>query len=80
MAGYVAADLYWGRCDRELVDRSLLGTEWYGMVLYSLLGTMLKRMTLYISTWEGVVAYDAVYTYWGSFGREWVESLLGTVW
>ena len=24
--GYVAVDLYWGRCGREWDDRSLLGT------------------------------------------------------
>ena len=32
MVGYVAVDLYWGRCGRKWGDRSLLGTEW-GMVL-----------------------------------------------
>ena len=28
MVGYVALDLYWGRCGRKLGDRSLLGMEW----------------------------------------------------
>ena len=28
VVGYVAVDLYWGRCGRECGDRSLLGTEW----------------------------------------------------
>ena len=65
--GNGAIDLYWGRN----------GTVWCCRFL---LGTMLKRMTLYISTCEGVVGYDVVYTYWVSFGRECVESLLGTVW
>ena len=32
MVGNVAVDLYWGRCGRELGDRSLPGTEWYSMV------------------------------------------------
>ena len=28
MVGYVAVDLYWGRCGRECGHISLLGTEW----------------------------------------------------
>ena len=31
--GYVAVDLYWGRCARELGYRSLLRSQWWGMVL-----------------------------------------------
>ena len=30
---YPIVDLYWGRCGREWGNRSLLGTEWWGMVL-----------------------------------------------
>ena len=33
MVGCDAVDLYWGRCGRKCDDRSLLGTEWLGMVL-----------------------------------------------
>ena len=33
VVGYVAVYLYWGRCGRKWGDRSLLGTEWKGMVL-----------------------------------------------
>ena len=29
----------------------------------------LKRMTLYIPTWDGVVVYGAVYLYWRRCGR-----------
>ena len=28
VVGYVAVDLYWGRCGREWGDRFLLGTKW----------------------------------------------------
>ena len=31
--GYVAVDLYWGRCAREWGYRSLLRSQWWGMVL-----------------------------------------------
>ena len=48
MVGKVAIDLYWGRNGRVWCCRSLLGT-------------MLKRITLYISTGDGVVGYGAVY-------------------
>ena len=27
VVGYIAVDLYWGRCGRKLDKRSLLGTE-----------------------------------------------------
>ena len=41
----------------------------------------MKRMTLLISTGDGVVGYGAVDLYWGRCGREWGErSLLGTKW
>ena len=33
MIGYVAVDLYLGRCGREWGDRFVLGTVWYGMSL-----------------------------------------------
>ena len=32
VVGYIAVDLYWGRCGRKLDERSLLGTERQGMV------------------------------------------------
>ena len=50
MVGNGAIDLYWGRNSRVWWFRSLLGT-------------MLKRMTLYISTGDGMVGYGAVYLY-----------------
>ena len=41
---------------------------------------MLKRMTLHISTGDGVVGYGAVYLYWGRCGRiPDCRYLLGTV-
>ena len=48
----------------------------------SLLGTMLKRMTVYISTWGGLVGYGAVRMYhWRRCGRRTqCRSLLGTLW
>ena len=46
--GNGATDLYWGQNGRVWCCRSLLGK-------------MLKRMTLYISTGDGVVEYGAVY-------------------
>ena len=49
--GYGAVDLYWGRNGRVCCCRSLLGM-------------MLKKMTLNISTGDGVVGYGAVYLYW----------------
>ena len=70
VVGYIAVDLYWGRCGRKLDERSLLGTE----------RSMLKRMTLYISAGDGVVGYGAVYLYWRRCGRlPHCRSLLETV-
>ena len=60
-------DLYWGHNGRVWCCRSLLGT-------------MLKRMTRYISIWDGVVRYGSVYLYWRRCGRiQYCRSLLGTV-
>ena len=60
-------DFYWERSSRIWRCRSLLGT-------------MLKRMTLYISTWDVEVGYGAVYLYWRRCGRlPHCRSLLGTV-
>ena len=59
VVGYVAVDLYWGRCGRN----GEIDLYWDGMVGYGcrfLLGTMLKRMTLHISTGDGMVGYGAV--------------------
>ena len=59
MIGYVAVDLYCGRYGRN----GSIYLYWDGMVGYgcrSLLGTMQKRMTLYISTGDGMVGYGAV--------------------
>ena len=50
VVGNWAIDLYWGRNGRVWCCRSLLGT-------------MLKRITLCISTGDGVVGYGAVYRY-----------------
>ena len=65
---YVAVDLYWGRCDWKWGDRSLLGTEWKGMVLL-------------IPTGDDDKENDTVYLYWGQCGRVLrCMSLLETVW
>ena len=59
VVGYVAVDLFWERCGRNVA----IDLYWDGMVRYgcrTLLGTMLKRMTLYISTGDGMVGYGAV--------------------
>ena len=50
--------LYWGRNGRVWCCRSLLGT-------------MLKRITLCISTGDGVVGNWAIDLYWGRNGRVW---------
>ena len=81
MVGKGAIDLYWR------------GNGGYGVV-DPYWGTMLKRMTLYISTEDGMVGYGAVCItgdgvvdyrnvdlYWGRCGREWGNrSLLRTQW
>ena len=56
VVGKGAIDLYWGRNGRVWCCRSLLGT-------------MLKRITLCISTGDGVVECGAVDLYWGRYGR-----------
>ena len=67
MVGNGAKDLYWGQNGRVWCCRSLLGTR-------------LKRMTLYISSGDGVVGYGAVYLYWRRFGTlPHCRYLLGTV-
>ena len=68
MVGYVAVDLSWGRCGRKWGERSLLGTEWKGMVLS-------------IPTGDDDEENDTVNLYWGRCGRVWrCISLLETVW
>ena len=68
MVGYVAVDLSWGRCGRKWGDRSLLRTEWKGMVLS-------------IPTGDDDEESDTVNLYWGRCGRVWrCISLLETVW
>ena len=68
MVGYVAVDLYWGCCGRKWGNRSLLGTEWKGMVLL-------------IPTGDDDEENDTVNPYWGRCGRVWrCMSLLETVW
>ena len=80
VVGYVAVDLYWGRCGRELGVRSLLGRNGRVWCCRSLLGTMLKRMTLYYLSGDGVVGYGAVYLYWRRCGTLLhCRFLLGTV-
>ena len=67
MLGYVAVNLYCERIGKVVRFRSLLGT-------------MLKRMTLYISTGDGMVGYGAVYLYLRRCGRlTHRRSLLGTI-
>ena len=68
MVGYVAVDLYSGRCGRKWGDRSLLGTE-------------LKSMVLLIPTGDDDEENDTVNPYWERCGRVWrCMSLLETVW
>ena len=82
MVDYPNVDLYWGRC--VVVGNGAIDLYWghNGGVwcCRSLLGTMLKRMTVHISTGDGVVGYGAVYLYWGRCGRiPDCRYLLGTV-
>ena len=65
---YPNVDLYWGRCGRERGKYLYWGRTGGVWCCRSLLGTMLKRMTLHISTGDGVVGYGAVYLYWGRCG------------
>ena len=68
VVGYVAVDLSWGQCGRAIdLYWGRNGRVW---CCRSLLGTMMKRMTLLISTGDGVVGYVAVDLYWGRCGRE----------
>ena len=55
VVGNGAKDLYLGRNGRVWCCRSLLGT-------------MLKRMTLYYLSGDGVVGYGAEYLYWRRYG------------
>ena len=75
MVGKMSIDLYRGQSDRvwrstgDVVARNwAIDLTWgrNGRVWYcrSLLGMMLKKMTLNISTGDGVVGYGAVYLYW----------------
>ena len=57
VVGNVRIDLYWGRNGRVWCCRSLQGT-------------MLNRMSLYISIGDGVVEYGAVCFYWRRCGRQ----------
>ena len=79
VVGYVAVDLYWGRCGREWGDRSLLGRNGRVLCCRSLLGTMLKKMTLYISTGDGVVGFGAEYLWRRCGTLPHCRALLGTV-
>ena len=63
MVGYVALDLYWGRCDRKLGDRSLLGMEWLGMVLLIPTGDDAEENDTVYLYWSGVEGYGVVYLY-----------------
>ena len=67
---YRTVYLYWGRCDREWGNTYLYwgrnGRVW---CCISLLGTMLIRMTPYISAGDGVEGYVAVDLYWGRICR-----------
>ena len=68
MVDYRNVDLYWGRYGREWGNRSLLRTQWWGMVLY-------------IPTGDDAEENNTAYLYWGRCGRIWFcISLLGTVW
>ena len=53
---YCNVDHYWGRCGRELGNRSLLGTQLWGMVLYN-------------PTGDDAEDNDTAYLYWGRCGR-----------
>ena len=80
VVGYVAVDLYWRRCGRNGEKDLYWGRNGRVWCCRSLLGTRLKRMTLYISSGDGVVGYGAVYLYWRRCGTlPHCRSLLGTV-
>ena len=65
---YPNVDFYWGRCGREWGNISLLGTQFWGMVLY-------------IPTGDDAERKDTAYLYWGRCCRIWrCISLLKTVW
>ena len=55
VVGNVAVDLYWGRLGREWGTDIYWGQNGRVWCCRSPLGTMLKRMTLYISTGDEVV-------------------------
>ena len=56
MVDYRNVDHYWGRCGREWGNRSLLGTQLWGMVLY-------------LPTGDDAEDNDTAYLYWGRCGR-----------
>ena len=73
-----AVDLYWGRCGRLLRCGSLLGTMLKRMTQYISTGAVLKDMALYISTGYG--RNRTVDLYWGRSSKIWCRRyLLGTV-
>ena len=81
MVGYVAVDLYWGRCGRKWGDRSLLGKEWKGMVLLVPTEDDVEENDTVYSYWDAVVGFGAVCLYWRRCGRlPQCRSLLGTLW
>ena len=81
MVGYVAVDLSWGRCGRKWGDRSLLWTEWKGMVLLIPTGDDDEENDTVNLNGDGVVGYGAVFLYWRRCGRlPQCRSLLGTLW
>ena len=53
---YRNVDHYWGRCGREWGNRSLRGTQLWGMVLY-------------LPTGDDAEDNDTAYLYWGRCGR-----------
>ena len=80
VVGYVAVDIYWGHCGGNVAIDLYWGRNGRVWCCRSLLVTMLKRITLYISTGDGVVGYGAVFLYWRRCGTlPHCRSLLGTV-
>ena len=67
VVGYIAINLYWGRCGRVCRCRSLHGRRCRERPFRSLLGRCGRLYA--VDFWDGVVDYGAVDLYWGRCGR-----------
>ena len=80
MVGYVAVDLYWGRCGRDVALNVYWGRCGRVWCCRSLPWTILKEVAVYVCTGDVVVESGALYFYWGDCGRVWrCRFLMGTV-